>query len=450
MKNLVPCTIRHIQLEKADEDFLPLLQQFCYCLFWWKQIPLGHLFLVPGKYADAAELRKAALKSISPAIDFYAAGDGDAGRDGDAERNGYAGKSNHEGRNGARAGNYEAPFLAGDQPGFATVLESVFDEAPLLPEGAEPLNISVIICTRNRAGQLRRCLDLLLSQRWRPAEIIVIDNAPEDSSTEQLAAQYPAVTYHPEPRPGLDIARNTGARLARQPLVAYVDDDVLVHPEWTYRIWEVFQDPGIAAMTGLVIASSLDTESQLIFEKFWSFNRGYMDKLYDTSFMHENLRGGPPVWEIGAGANMAFRKTVLEKVGYFDERLDVGAAGCSGDSEMWFRILSGGMRILYTPRAVVYHEHREELRALRKQLFFYMRGFTAAALIQHMQNPQAGYRRHFYRVLAPYYWRLLKEGLPRYRGRHRTIVNELSGILSGVLFFRKNRHKPSQTLVSQP
>ncbi|WP_207910190.1 glycosyltransferase family 2 protein [Anseongella ginsenosidimutans] len=429
---MVPCTIRHIQLEKNDEDFSQLLHQSYYCLFWWQQIPLGHLFLAPGKYADAADLRKAVLKAVSPAIDFYAAGNG------------------HTARSAAHAGNYREPFLGGDHPGFAAVLEKVFDEAPRPPDGGKSLNISVIICTRNRAGQLRRCLDLLLSQRWRPAEIIVVDNAPEDRSTEQLAARYPAVRYHPEPRPGLDIARNTGARLARQPLVAYVDDDVLVHPEWTYRVWEVFQDPDIAAMTGLVIASALDTESQLIFEKFWSFNRGYRDKLFDTFFIQQNLRGGPPVWEIGAGANMAFRKMVLEKVGYFDERLDVGAAGCSGDSEIWFRILSAGMRILYTPRAVVYHEHRGELRALRKQLFYYMRGFTAAALIQHKQNPQAGYRRHFYRVLAPYYWRLLKEGLPHYRGRHRTIVNELSGILSGVLFFRKNRHKPSQTLFSQP
>lgn len=425
MKNMVPCTIRHLMLEEDCEDFSLLLQQPHYCLFWWKQIPLGHLFLTPGKYADAAEIRKAALKAITPAVDFYAAGYGES------------------------AGNYKEAFLANDNAGFAAAIEEVFDEALRLPEPVS-LDISVIICTRNRADRLRRCLDLLLSQRWPPAEIIVIDNAPEDGSTEQVAAQYPAVTYHLEPRPGLDIARNTGARLAGKPLVAYIDDDVLVHPEWTYRVWECFLDPAVSATTGLIIASALDTESQLIFEKFWSFNRGYQDKLFDGSFIRENLRGGPPVWEIGAGANMAFRKTVLEEVSYFDERLDVGAAGCSGDSEIWFRILSRGMRILYTPRAVVYHEHRGELSALRKQLFYYMRGFTAAALIQDKQARKVGYRRHFYRVLVPYYWKLLKEGFPRYRGRHRTVFDELSGILSGMLFFRRNRNKPSQTPLSQP
>lgn len=427
MKNMIPCTIRHMPLEKGDEDFSLLLRQPHYCLFWWKQIPLGHLFLLPGRYADAAAVRRAALKAITPAVDFYAAGCG-SGAGGDAP-------------------DYKAAFLDGDPAGFATAMENMLAAVLRLPE-PQPLNMSVVVCTRNRADQLRRCLGLLLEQRWPPAEIIVVDNAPDDLSTRAVAEQYPAVVYHLEPRPGLDIARNTGARLAGEPLVAYVDDDVLVHPEWTYRVWEAFRDPGISAMTGLVIASSLDTESQLIFEKFWSFNRGYRDKVFDSSFIRGNSRGGAPVWEIGAGANMAFRKEVLEEVGYFDERLDVGAAGCSGDSEIWFRILSRGKRILYSPRAVVRHEHRRALGALRRQLFYYMRGFTAAALIQHGQDRRAGYRRHFYRVLTPYYLKLLKQGFPRYRWRHRTVFDEISGILSGLLFFQKNRNKPSRTSLS--
>lgn len=422
---MTPCTIRHMQLESGGEDLPALLQQPHYCVFWWKHLPLGHLFVIPGKYLDAADFHKATFKAIRPALEFYAV------------RHGVA-----------DTGNYEAAFLAGDQVGFADFMEKLLAPALAVPE-PRSLDISVVICTRNRAGQLQHCLDLLLNQEQSPAEIIVVDNAPDDRSTEQLVARYSAVRYHLEPRPGLDIARNTGARLARMPLVAYVDDDVLVHPAWTYRVWEAFRDPEVAAMTGLVIASALDTESQLIFEKFWSFNRGYKDKLFDGSFISKYRRGGAPVWEIGAGANMAFRKTALEEVGYFDERLDVGAAGCSGDSEIWFRILSRGMRILYTPRAVVYHEHRRTLPALHKQLFYYMRGFTAAALVQHRQNREAGYRRHFYRVLAPYYLRLLKEGFPRYRLRHRTVFDEISGILSGMLFFFRNRNKPSQTPVRQ-
>jgi cellulose synthase/poly-beta-1,6-N-acetylglucosamine synthase-like glycosyltransferase len=142
---------------------------------------------------------------------------------------------------------------------------------------------------------------------------------------------FEGITYCREPRPGLDIARNTGAKKADYSIVAYIDDDVILHPLWSYRVWKAFEDPAIQAMTGLVIASSLDTESQQTFEKYWSFNRGYKEVLYNQGFFRESLQSGPPVWEIGAGANMAFRKEIFAKVGHFDERLDVGAAGCSGN-----------------------------------------------------------------------------------------------------------------------
>lgn len=422
MAKVPPYVIRHIALDKNEADFsFPLLpQKGYYCLLWWKQIPLGHLFLRHNRHVDAAEVRGAMLKAVEPAVTFYAT------------------------KHGHSAGNYKEAFLGDDHAAFMAAMEGVFAGSACTPAPGT-LEISVVICTRNRAGYLRRCLDQLVNQQWIAAEIIVVDNAPSDEQTRQVVAQYVDVTYHHEPRPGLDIARNTGARLARKPVVAYVDDDVLIHPEWTYRVWEVFQDPEISAMTGLVIASSLDTESQFIFEKFWSFNRGYRDKLFDRSFIQKSLAEGPPVWEIGAGANMGFRKSVLEEVGYFDERLDVGAAGCNGDSEMWFRILSKGKCILYTPRAIVYHEHRKELRALHKQIFMYTRGFAAAALIQQMQNEQAGYRKHLYRVLPQYYWELLRKGFPRYRARYRTVFDEIFGIISGLLFFLKNRNKPSQT-----
>jgi GT2 family glycosyltransferase len=87
---------------------------------------------------------------------------------------------------------------------------------------------------------------------------------------------------------------------------------------------------------------------------------------------------------------MAFRKTVFEKAGLFDERLDAGAAGCNGDSEMWFRILACGGQIVYDPLPVVYHRHRTDMKQFKRQIFNYMRGFTAAALIQHKQKPKEG------------------------------------------------------------
>ncbi|MEJ7770118.1 MAG: glycosyltransferase family 2 protein, partial [Chitinophagaceae bacterium] len=181
--------------------------------------------------------------------------------------------------------------------------------------------------------------------------------------------------------------------------------------------------------------------AQQIFEKYWSFNRGYIGKVYDSVFIKKSLA----VWEIGAGANMAFRKSLFEQVGYFDERLDVGAAGCSGDSEFWHRILFNGFTIVYSPRAVVYHEHRKEINDLKSQLFNYMRGFAAAALIQHNQDTKAGYKQHLYKGLPRHYIGQLNKGFPGYAFNYVTVFSEIQGLISGILFFRKNRNKPAHT-----
>ena len=190
----------------------------------------------------------------------------------------------------------------------------------------------------------------------------------------------------------------------------------------------------------MVISTSLDTESQQIFEKHWGFNKGYRDIIFNQGFLSKGT--APRVWEIGAGANMAFRKQVIKDVGFFDERLDVGAAGCSGDSEIWYRILAAGYTIQYTPRAVVFHEHRKQMAALHKQVYNYMRGHSASVLIQHFQNKNAGYKKYLYYYLPKYYLLVLIAGFPNYKFQYKTVFNEIKGTISGVKFFNKNKIKP--------
>lgn len=334
---------------------------------------------------------------------------------------------------------YKRKFLDGQWYEFIGEMEKIFSSQTSVNWPAN-VDVSVVICTRNRSSYLRRCLNSILDQKCLPSEIIVVDNAPSDDSTRKVVEQFKEVTYYLEPRPGLDIARNVGARVANFSIVAYADDDVLVNPLWIYRLWETFLTPGVMAMTGLIIAHALDTEAQLIFEKYWSFNRGYEDKLFTPLFLKEQQE----VVKIGAGANMAFRKSIFSKIGYFDERLDVGAAGCNGDSEIWFRILASGCDIYYNPRAVVYHEHRKELHALQKQLYNYMRGFAAAALIQQAQDNTAGFKKRVYYGLPWYYINQLVRGFPYYSFNYRTLLSEIRGLLSGIFFFHKHRKAPSQ------
>jgi len=421
MKAHPPYIITHLDLSVQQvPPALDLSENGIYLVFWWKEIALGHIFLQPGTSLTSKEYYSKLVATIRPAVKFYSKGKEAAPSDWKQWR------PNHN--------------IAAWSAWMNNIFTSYIPEQ--LPA---TVPVSVIICTRHRADQLQRCLQLLVSLECQPEQIIVVDNAPApgDTSTFDVAQQFKGVTYVKESYIGLDIARNTGIIYAKAPIIAYVDDDVVVHPSWLYRVWENFQDPAVAAMTGLVIASELNTEAQYIFERHWSFNRGYKDKTYDSNYFNTTLAKGPPVWEIGAGANMAFRKNIFEEVGYFNELLDVGAAGCNGDSEMWYRILAAGHIIKYNPRAVVFHEHRKEMKGLKKQIFYYMRGFITAALIQQKQHRQAGYKRHIFRVLPGYYGQLIRKGFPNYRYRYSTLMAEMGGVLSGLSFYFRNRkHHP--------
>lgn len=383
-----------------------------YVVYWWKNIPLGHTYFEAGSNSTPQQTLPQVVTSLSEAIEFYT---------------------------GAPAAEWSMPILQGDFKGFGQWLEHALAS---LDQNDLPASVpvTVVICTRNRAAQLATCLQSLATQKVLPQEVIVVDNAPSDNSTAEVAAQFPNIRYIKEPKAGLDIARNTGALAASYPVVAYTDDDVNLHPLWTYRIWQAFdQNPQMAALTGLVIATELQTEAQLIFEKFWSFNRGYIDKVFGREFFESNLRSGPPVWEIGAGANMAFRKSAFNQVGYFDELLDAGKAGCNGDSEIWFRILNAGLEINYNPRVIAFHEHRRTMAELKRQMFHYLRGFTVAALLQQDRQPAAGYRRRLYITLPRYNARRIIDGFPNYRFQYRTIGPELRGVVSGVFYYLKNK-----------
>ena len=244
------------------------------------------------------------------------------------------------------------------------------------------LEASVVICTRDRPDELRRCLASLPNQTWQAREVIVVDNASIDRRTRDVAHAAGAI-YLLEDRPGLDIARNTGARRATSPIVAYTDDDVVLHQGWLERLVAAFDDPHIGGGDRSRAARRAGHRSPASFRdplELWSRlqSQGFR---YSAFSAHET--GVFPAWKVGAGASMAFRRKMFNLVGYFDERLDVGQAGCSGDSEFWYRLLAKGFSCRYEPSSVAFHFHRRTMEGLSSQIFHYMRGHAAALLVQY-------------------------------------------------------------------
>jgi len=315
----------------------------------------------------------------------------------------------------------------------------------------QAVRLSVVICTRHRPQSLYKCLQSLLSGPDTEFELIVVDNAPENDETLLVAKQFAQVRYVREDRKGLDIARNTGARTATGDIIAYTDDDVLIPQNWITNLKACFTDPLIMAVTGLVIPTSLDTRAQYTFEKKWGFNKGYLPKRFNHRYFLDHLEYGVPAWDIGAGANMAFRKEAFQVAGLFDERLDVGASGCSGDSEMWHRILAEGWDCYYVPELFVYHEHRSTEEGLRKQLFGYMRGHVSALLVQYENYQHPGELKRLRQGLPRYYLQRLIQWIKGNKEEYiRHIITEIRGCKSGIRFYKAHQHLWRQDIQTFP
>jgi len=249
--------------------------------------------------------------------------------------------------------------------------------------------ISVVVCTRNRAQQLATCIESLLGLDYSRFEIIIVDNAPENDETFQLVKDLP-VRYVREERPGLDWARNRGITVARFPIIAFTDDDVRVDAYWLKAIANAFAQKEVMGVSGYVAPAELDTFAQRCFElQYGGMGHGF--RRY--TLKKERISSRQLLWISGSciGANMAFRKEVFEKIGGFNTALDVGTPSHGGgDIEIFHRLVSSNYAMAYEPSMLIWHYHRREMKALKKQLFDNGRSFGCYLIHCYRNNTLKG------------------------------------------------------------
>lgn len=309
-------------------------------------------------------------------------------------------------------------------------LEAAATEPASRPVGAR--TAAVVVCTRDRPEQLHRCLMAIRALARPPQELVVVDNGSRDDATRRVTA-VDGATYVLEPRAGLSRARDAGISATTSDIVVFTDDDVVVHSEWLERLLAGFTAPEVMAVTGLVLPASLDTAAELAFEDLvGGFGQGFRVREFGHEWFLRHRRRTPHVWQVGAGANVAFRRGAFDRVGGFDPRLGAGAAGCSEDSEMWYRLLAGGWRCRYEPSAVVYHSHRETLPSLREQSRAYMHGHVAALAVQWSHTRQIGEPRRALLSLPAYYARRAAAGV-FWQEETPTLAAEVRGYITGLV-----------------
>lgn len=251
--------------------------------------------------------------------------------------------------------------------------------------------VTVVVCTRDRPAQLSRCLHSLAELEYRDVRVLVVDNASTDDETEKVCRDRTSgsmpVEYVREPVPGLSRARNRALGEIDDELVAFVDDDEVVDRHWlSALVEELTSDPAVAAVTGLVLPAELSAMPQVRFEQWGGHSkaRGFVRTVLDPGYQRSVQPAVYPRPTFGAGANMAFRLDALRAIGGFDTRLGAGTPTCGGEDTLALtEVMLDGHTLVYTPRAISWHFHRDDEASLVDQLTGYSRGVGAyyAALL---------------------------------------------------------------------
>lgn len=259
-------------------------------------------------------------------------------------------------------------------------------------------SMTVIVSTRDRTDSLLRCLHSIAAQDYSgDVEIVVVDNAPSTDATARAVAGLngflgdTAVRYVQEPTPGLALAHNSGLAAAGGDWIAVTDDDVVADRWWLTSIASASgQAPGIACVTGLIMAAELETRAQVLLEQYGGFGRGFVPRLFDTRCHHP----GDPLFplttgRIGSGANMAYDRRVLQEIGGFDADIGAGTPARGGDDLAGLLdVLRAGHTIAYEPSAVVWHWHRREYAGLLRQARHYGIGLGAYLTRAAVRDPR--------------------------------------------------------------
>jgi GT2 family glycosyltransferase len=305
--------------------------------------------------------------------------------------------------------------------------------------------VTIAVCTRDRTTDLKMCLDSLERIEYPELDILVVDNAPATDGTERLLREhYPSIRYVREPRPGLDWARNRAIIEARGEIVAFADDDTVADPHWVRALADVFsENPDVMGVTGLVVPYEIETEAQYLFERIGGFGRGF-DEIrvrIDAEDLGNVARLHAGTGKFGTGANMAFRRSVFNGIGYFDPALDVGTVtNGGGDLDMFFRVIKEGHTLVYEPRAIVFHRHRKEYAELLAQMTNWGIGFYSYLVRIIKAYPEERINFYLFGILwiLRHIKRLVKSALKPWKFK-KLILAELRGSFIGMFRYQKAR-----------
>lgn len=240
-------------------------------------------------------------------------------------------------------------------------------------------NISIIIPNWNGRKLLEKNLPAVLATR--PSEVIVVDDASPDDSNTFLEKNYPKIKIVKHQKNlGFAVACNSGAKASKGEIVVLLNLDVVPEKDTFQKILPDFEDDKVFAV-------SFNEPNFSWARIFWK--NGFIEHEPGPKANKTHITA----WASGGSA--AFRKSIWEKLGGFDE---IYKPFYWEDIDLGYRAWKRGYKILWEPKAIVHHEHeaiigkhfsKEYIDSIseRNQLLFIWKNITRPKMIfEHKIN----------------------------------------------------------------
>jgi GT2 family glycosyltransferase len=208
----------------------------------------------------------------------------------------------------------------------------------------EPIRVSVVINTLDRADQLERTLESLAQLRYPAFEVVVVHGPCRDRTEAVLARFAAAIRIAACAQANLALSRNIGVAMARGDVVAFLDDDAIPEPDWLDRLAPAFADPSVGGAGGFIRdRDGVRFQHRAI----------VADRLGEA----ESLAALPAELQLGryfspTGTNVALRREALLAIGGFDEEY----AYFLDETDVNLRLTDAGWRLVSVPEAEVHHK----------------------------------------------------------------------------------------------
>jgi cellulose synthase/poly-beta-1,6-N-acetylglucosamine synthase-like glycosyltransferase len=232
-------------------------------------------------------------------------------------------------------------------------------------------HVSVIVPVYNARSTIEECISSLLALAFprENFEILLVDNASTDETSEILARYSGNVRVLYEGKRGAGAARNKGLFNARGEVVAFTDADCVVDKDWLEKIVSPLNEDAVGIVGGRILSrrpcNKIDAFGEQIHDHHMAIN------VYKPPYV--------------TTANWSSRLTVLKEAGFFDESLLKGQ-----DTDLAWRIVQSGYRLLFAPEAVVYHRNQNTLLGLFKE--GHAHGYYSIRIIQKHREFLREYR----------------------------------------------------------